>query len=323
MKTVRGTGNWILTVREKDAELEILRALTCDADAELPGEISGLPVTSLCDSAMAVKNYEPDGDRITVTCGKSTGDMDNAALESLSLPDGLKSAGKYAFAGCRKLKTLSMYDSFERIGAGAFMNCMSLSDITVKRQGELQGIAVCSLVSELSRELRVRILGPSGDEARLVFPEYFEVREENEPTHFFSYMIEGAGYPYHNIFRKRQLSIPEYDGLWKRFIASDYEVPTAVELAWSRLRYPVQLSPEAGADYREYLSARLPSLYDYILGKRDVEGFALALKMCDPGREALEYARAKANSLGLTEAVVLVLEKQHELFPKKINRYEL
>jgi len=63
--------------------------------------------------------------------------------------------------------------------------------------GEEQGESLAYFADELSRELDVTIVMPDGETARLIFPEYREIYEENCPAHHFDYNISGAGYPYH------------------------------------------------------------------------------------------------------------------------------
>lgn len=52
-------------------------------------------------------------------------------LKSISLPDGLRSIRKQAFAYCRNLKTVTLPDSVSSINDGAFMECDSLVEIVV------------------------------------------------------------------------------------------------------------------------------------------------------------------------------------------------
>lgn len=323
MKTVSGISNWILTYKEDGDEIAVLRALTCDTAAVLPETVSGKKITRLASRALAVSDYDPSGDTIRITCGNAKNSFDNRSLRELTLPASLKACGNYTFSNCRKLETLRITDSIESIGAGSFMNCISLKRLDVKRSGSVQGPAVYEIVSELTRELEVRIIAESGTESRYIFPEYREIRVENEPTHFFSYAIEGAGYPYHSVFNRKQFSPCDYDRLWTRYISSDCEEDTAVRLAWLRVRYPDGLSDEARAGYLTYLDAHTDILFSNIIRERDIQGIRLILRDCRLTRESLGRAREKAASDNFTEATVVLLEKLHELFPSRNRNYEL
>ena len=50
METIYGSSNWTLTVRREKDHVVILRAVTCDARAQLPEELFALPVTVLGES---------------------------------------------------------------------------------------------------------------------------------------------------------------------------------------------------------------------------------------------------------------------------------
>ena len=110
-----------------------------------------------------------------------------------------------------------------------------------------QGEALAWFAGELSRELDVTVYGPEGA-ARLLFPEYTELYEENCPAHHFDYFISGAGYPYHHCFRQKRLSLKEYDALWRDFLGMEHDEAAALRLAWRRLRWPADLGETAAAD---------------------------------------------------------------------------
>lgn len=85
METVAGDGNWKLTFRREPDHIVLLRAVTCDSRAVLPGELLGLPVTVLGDHALAPNAAPVPGEELWVTCGHR-GNWDNRALEDLTLP---------------------------------------------------------------------------------------------------------------------------------------------------------------------------------------------------------------------------------------------
>lgn len=101
--------------------------------------------------------------------------------------------GEYAFFNCGALKTLELYDGIGFWGGGALMNCRSLDTVRLTRISEEQGISLAYFADELSRELDVTVTETDGTAARLIFPEFLEVYEENCPAHHFDYTICGAG----------------------------------------------------------------------------------------------------------------------------------
>lgn len=106
---------------------------------------------------------------------------------------GWAGVGEYAFFNCGALKTLELYDGIGFWGGGALMNCRSLDTVRLTRISEEQGISLAYFADELSRELDVTVTETDGTAARLIFPEFLEVYEENCPAHHFDYTICGAG----------------------------------------------------------------------------------------------------------------------------------
>jgi hypothetical protein len=71
-------------------------------------------------------------------------------LRSVILPVGLQVIGKSAFAGCRKLQSISLPDSLQYIGDEAFSSCTSLFDITIPKRISLIGEGAFSFCEELT-----------------------------------------------------------------------------------------------------------------------------------------------------------------------------
>ena len=323
METIAGANNWKLTVRREAAGVAILRAATCDVRAALPETLWGLPVTALGDHALAPGAAEVPGEEVTFTCGVPGGEAwDNRRLEELTLPPTLEKIGDYAFLNCAGLKSLALHDAVRQWGGGALMNCRSLNTFRLTRLGT-EGDTLAYFADELSRELDVTVTGPEGIAARLIFPEYRELYEENCPAHHFDYNISGAGYPYHHCFVRRRLDLRTYDRLWKAFLGMEHEPDCALRLAFWRLRYPLDLTPEAAADYAEHLAARAGEALTWLLTERDTESLHFLLERVKPGPEALAGGCALARELGASEALALLLEARHRTGAGVRRRFEL
>ena len=318
-----GANNWKLTVRREAAGVAILRAATCDVRAALPETLWGLPVTALGDHALAPGAAEVPGEEVTLTCGAPGGDAwDNRRLEELTLPPTLEKIGDYAFLNCAGLKSLALHDAVRQWGGGALMNCRSLNTFRLTRLGE-EGDTLAYFADELSRELDVTITGPEGIAARLIFPEYRELYEENCPAHHFDYNISGAGYPYHHCFVRRRLDLRTYDRLWKAFLGMEHEPDCALRLAFWRLRYPLDLTPEAAEDYLDYLRCQAEKALVWLIGERDAAHLRFLLERVKPGGEVLGTGCALARELGASEALALLLEARHRAGAGGQRRFEL
>ena len=55
------------------------------------------------------------------------------AISKLTVPENVKSIGKYAFAGCKKLTEVHLPDTLEAIGNHAFRSCTVLTEFTIPR----------------------------------------------------------------------------------------------------------------------------------------------------------------------------------------------
>ncbi len=315
MEQFSSSSNWRLTIRRETAGITVLRAMTCDERASLPETLFGLPVTALGRHALSPTASPETGEEVLLTCGPGEGTWDNSGLRELTLPATLRRVGDYAFFNCRALQTIRLHDSITFWGGGALMNCRMLSQVYLTWNKE-QGETLSYFADELSRELDVTIDGDFG-RARLIFPEYLELYEENCPAHHFDYNIQGAGYPYHHCFRWKRFHFPEYDALWSGYLAMDHEADTALRLAWWRLRYPVELGEQAAAEYRAYLKAHTGEALLWLLETGDTAGMSFLLHWGEPTREELAAACARAREAGASEMLALLLEAQNQRFSRR------
>lgn len=310
-ETVNGISNWKLTVLRNSCGVVVLRAVTCDSIAVLPEELFGLPVVALADRALAPGAPELDGERVDIVCGRAEGEFNNRNITELTLPRTLKSVGQYALMNCAKLRRLRLFDNITDFATSALMNCRSFHELELSRETGIQGPILSSIVSYLPRELDVTVREADGSVLRLIFPEYVELLVENEPTHFFNYIIESAGYPYHNVFRDRRFSVQDFDALWDKCLSMEHDKSAALRLAWWRLRCPTGLSPEARSAYTRYLSVQLREAMELALIERDIAGLEMLLSDCSPSTEDIEFGQSRARELRYTEAVAVLLERQH------------
>ena len=326
MQTVTGAYNWKLTIRREEDGIVILRAATCERRAALPEELFGLPVTALADHALCPTVRPVEGEEVLVTRGIVRPDAawDNREAEELSLPASVRRVGNYAFLNCRSLHTLRLHDGIRFWGASAFMNCRTLEHLHLQRTDGEQRETLYYFVGEMSREVQVTLVQADGTAARLVFPEYQEIYEENVPHHQFEFHIQGAGYIYRQVFRSKKLNLADYDALWKKFLSMEYEPACALRLAWGRLRWDAGLTAEHAAAYRDYLRRHTAEAMELLLAEKDAAGLAFLLRQTEPERELLSDLCAVARDRELPEIMALLLEEQHKRFPVgKMKTFDL
>ncbi|MDE6834296.1 MAG: leucine-rich repeat protein [Ruminococcus sp.] len=88
--------------------------IACDRDikeAVIPAEIDGKPVTCIQTNAF----------------------LDRTNLESVVIPDSVKTIAYEAFEGCTNLKSVTIPDSVISISARVFQNCKSLESVTLSK----------------------------------------------------------------------------------------------------------------------------------------------------------------------------------------------
>ena len=310
METISGLTNWRLVVRREESGVTILRAVTCDENAVLPDALFGLPVTGLSDRALAHGAKPAEGEEVRVLGGAEGEDWDNRSIRSLSLPRSLESVGDYAFMNLKSMETLRLYDAVQSIGSASFMNCRLFSRLELTRISHDQGPALAAIVGSLPQELDAAVYNADGSKYRLIFPEYFENYTENSPAHHFELKIVGGGYAYHGVFRAKKLYLPEYDALWRDYIAAEHDEESALRLAYYRLRYPAELSDRAREQYAVFLRQNMREALSLVMGKKDAHGLRLLLSLGELDAPTLAAAMDESRTLRFTEATALLLEQR-------------
>lgn len=287
--------------------ITLLRVRAPGPRASLPEELEGLPVTALGDRAFA----------------PGPGEEPQRELRVLTLPETLERVGDYALYGCTGLERVRVWSGTESWGVGCLMNCRSLGNLEIFGAADGGG-ALAYFAGELSGELDAAVLVEGKTVLRLVFPEYIESYENNDPAHHFDFHLYGPGFPYHSAFRRKRLDLELYDGAWEETLRREHDPGCALRLAWYRLRYPAGLSPRAEAGYETYLAARTGEVLRWLVRERDAGGLAWTLERFHPDPDAVAEAAALARELGATEAMALLLEVSGRRRPAgRTKRFDL
>ena len=97
-----------LTYEKYDDHVEIIGSDYKATSIEIPDSISGLPVTAIGDYA-----------------------FDGCSLSSVTIPNSVKTIGKYAFCQSANLKSVTIPESIEFIDLRAFDSCKQLSEVNL------------------------------------------------------------------------------------------------------------------------------------------------------------------------------------------------
>lgn len=193
----------------------------------VPEEIGGIPVVELGPYVLA-----------------------DTKVKELHLPSGICTIGAYAFYNCEELKRLYCYSRIRDLGTGIFAGTKGAEYLDYRLlPGEPSYFK--GMLSELRQTLRVRLHGTQ--EARLIFPEYFEECVENTPARMLFTDTHGCGHRYRYSFHGREFLYLDYDELFSHVQVQESET-LVMELALGRMRYPWELTPNHEAMYHQYIA---------------------------------------------------------------------
>ena len=237
----------------------------------LPDRIEGLPLVEIGPYCFAEKPAAPgalalpagaDAAPLHAICGNF--------VESVTLPHSVHLLDSAAFYNCRSLRRVELGAGVDALGSDLFTNCRRLACIAVRSAPDAP-TGLRKLLGSVSADVAAEFLSPAGRvTARLFYPEYFELLDENTPAHIFNHSIEGEGYRYRQCFAAGVLQYAEYDAAFARACVG--EAPeTLCRIALGRLRWPFALGDAAREAYRAYLTAHLPAACLPLIAARDLE----------------------------------------------------
>jgi hypothetical protein len=202
------------------------------------------------------------------------------------------------------------------------MNCRSLARLHLHRTGE-DSPTLFYFASELTSQLDVTIWEREKPVLRLIFPEYIESYENNDPAHHFDFHLYGIGFPYHTAFRDKKLDLSLYDGAWGEAVSRERKDPCLLRLAFYRLRCPHGLSEKAQAGYEAHLSAFAGNVLRWLVEDGEAGELSWFLARFRPGEGELSQALELARLRGRTECAALLLERSRNKKRDMSDRFAL
>lgn len=217
----------IIYSKWKEDQIQIDKVPEPEAVVLIPEEEEGLPVTALGAYVCA-----------------------GSEIEEVHIPVGVKKIGAYAFYGCQQLKAVYMGGRALDLGTGLFADTPSMQFLDFT---EFEGERSCfkDILSEIRQTLRVRV-HRGNQEARLIFPEYFEESVENTPARILVTETHGCGHRYRYCFANREFQFAGYDELFPHVKVQESE-ELVTELAIGRILYPWGLSEKRRQMYLGYV----------------------------------------------------------------------
>ena len=297
-----------------------------DPHVELPGEIQGMPVVCAADYAFSSRKDKEEGDVLVCETEEDRLFRQQEHLlagedvESVVFPDSMERIGRYIFYGCKNLKSLHFSDSLRDVGSGAFTGCKALRRLDVRL---LRGERSCvpDILGDLWQRIDVVFLRGS-DEARLVFPEHYEEAVENTPARILFTQHHGSGNNYRQCFYNKEVDYRKYDDLF--FVARAWDDPEVLsDLIFSRLLYPVELTPGAKKSYEAYVKEHGANISSHLAKTENTAALRMMSKSALWTEQSLGVAVECAARAGKMEVLSFLMNEKHRLFPAKRGKYEL
>ncbi len=297
--------------QRKEEGIVLVRCYGEEARVCVPQKIEGEAVVRLESYAFSDARRAPDKKR--AVCG--------AEVLEVKLPRSLREIGGYTFYGCRNLEKLTMYHETRDIAGGAFTGCHRLKELEVYMERAC-GYCLKDLISELRHEIRVTLHYGEKDQAKLLFPEYYEEAVENTPARMLETHFHGSGYSYRQCFRDGVFHYTEYDRLFLEAQAWESE-DFCIELSFLRLQFPHALSEEARGCYMSWLMEHRLSAATWCIAFEQEEELEFLGSFIEWGEAEMETLIKEANRRGRIQMQSFLMDYRHRHFPGKKKAFDL
>lgn len=309
--------------------IKIWRCFSYGEEIEIPDKLAGYPVAELAPYAFSAHMEEEKlGEKIRSGQLLLSGENEEPALcgsrlKGIYLPKTLQKIGAYAFYNCSSLEYISFYSGLKDLGAGLFTGCHHVRRLLITLD-ETGVSCLQEILMELTEELRLTVYRGS-EEARLVFPEFYEEGVENTPARILMTQMHGSGMHFRNCFYQKRFDFHAYDSCFFRAKAQE-DKRSVLEQALGRLRFPMELGTVGKTVYERYLKEYLPEAGELAVEQRDMELLNWLVREYlsgSQGEEAiLRRLLGQAAEQGFAEGNAFLLNVLHERFSPKEDLFE-
>ncbi len=297
----------------KDGQVCIEGCFSAGGIAEIPEILEGYPVVAIAPYAFSasseLKSSQMDLPRLS-----------GERLEEILLPKTVRKIGRYAFYNCKNLQKISFYNVMTDLGAGAFTGCHRVREMDVTFLGNRQSI-LREFLMELPEEQMVS-LHYEEEEAKLLFPEFFEESVENTPARILEIHTHGSGMLYRNCFVKKELNFQMYDDKFAEAIGREFP-ETLFQLVFHRLFMPCQLSEKAKKKYIGFLEENLQKCVSWAVEKEKEEEIRFMAETFGSQAELLDMIIEAVGRKSNPTLLSYLMDKKHQKFQAKRKRFEL
>ena len=205
---------------------------------------------------------------INMDFSKPIESIESEAPSPLDLPQGCPFQGRceHCMDICKKENP-----KLVEVGSDAFMNCLNLRSLRMCA-GVEEPTGLKQLLAQIKWQVEVSFEQEDGErEAVLMYPEYYESYDEIGPAHIFELNLTGEGFRARQCFKEGVILLNAYDEIFPQACVEE-SAEVLIPMAWNRLYAACGLSPEARADYEEYVFVlaigyfiAMPYLFDHVI----------------------------------------------------------
>ena len=280
----------------------VLRVLGDSPCPAVPALAGGLPVVEIGPYCFADRPVE--GGTLWPEDSAETHPVTGNFVEEATLPDTLRVLHSAAFYNCRRLRRVELGPGLESLGSDLFTNCRALREFALRAAPDA-ATGLKKLLGAVSADVSAVFLDAPG--ARLFYPEYMELLDENTPAHIFNHSIEGEGYRMRQCFAGGGVDYAAYDATFAQACVGEPE-SKMVRMALGRLLHPFALREDARTDYEFYLAAHPDAAFDLAIHDRQEDALRLLAGLGLPVRDAAARCARAGWSAG--SAILLARPKR-------------
>ncbi len=252
-------------------------------------------------------------------------------LESVRLPETIRTLYGFAFHNCRNLKKITLFDSIDDYYDGVCRQCDSLSDIEITVNRSWFEV-IRNFLADSDRTLRfiINVLQDRKEPIKetmsfehdncyiiscLTFPEYVYDFNENTMARTIQFSIAGSGMFYRECVDRRSINYREYDKLFDKAKIDGGRITQ--DIAIGRLLYPVELDEKSCNSYENYVKEAGEDILTRLVTEAGISHDALnTMKALLAYRnnlfddESIDIALRLASSKKYTEVCAILMDAQ-------------
>lgn len=324
----------------------LLRIFGDSPAVTLPEQIAGFPLTELGNYCFAQTAHLPlegyfienDGQtgvlsdilqanksvgvNVNITNYKSA-ELAGSYITSVKLPDSLVKIGDYAFYNCKNLSHIEFGSRLNNVGSDAFMNCHKLCSLDIRCSANAKS-GLRRILAQIPWDVEVSYIGRAADqtEAVIFYPEYDETYDEIAPAHIFGRSITGEGFRARQCFKDGAVDYAQYDAVFQKASAEESQ-QAMCHLALCRLRYPVGLSEEKKAQYRDFIRLHGGMLASRLVAEKQLDALFDLFSQKLLSEADAQRAVVSASETGWSEGCVSMMRWKQSYYQVSVQkRYE-